>query len=655
MISLLVFFSLSAMAIEGPRTERLGVRVLTFNGNDPWRAMQTLYVPAGGGRFRTQSLGGAFRFDIHPCGDHLSRFQKRPLDVMLKNRYITRAFYDLLIDPAMRVHDMRQYVLVILSENLTADEAHGREIDKSRLLDPGGGGDGMEVGLHLGSLFAVRGYDVAPSGADGFSLKPLALPWEVGQMPGSLDRPLVRDHLTGAIEIGRALVDGGGRNSLKLMMQVLVNVLAADARVVGLDPAAVPVMAHGMDANHLRLFAHTFRAQLMTPEIQTRLEEDPSATLADLAARPPPGPNDIRDIADGMVLSSLGHLIRQFPVGAISDFAAQMRALYPVLSDEQSVSLIQELPSLLREKFDFMFHDEHRPGHRFPIIVRDLGTGMLGVKMMRALKRRGVADSLLAVDKLMPVLLRRSLEIEPDLAQDESIDKGIIVPIPPYPTTSDDMPPALVISNLDPTVPSSESPAYLGRILLSVVDMIEDRLRQLDSSEREFMLKEMNRIRVRRGLEPLPSVAAIGRTAFLETYDLVFGTQDSGMAAHLKILGATLVQGFIFAGPGGSGPTHIRFSAEDLGLKGPAVDDGESLKRAFAQVLASGQFARFARATFCDLLANCVLPTTVYRFGLEEVVEQEAEHPADAVMGPRRILTSSDHVVKGRRLYITYQ
>jgi hypothetical protein len=637
----LPFFVLLFWSAISFGAERPSIRVLTFTGDNAWQGIQTIYRPTPDGFYKTEKIESTFRLSNDGCDDLLGQHQKRALEVMLKNRYITENIYNAL--RAQRVHDMRKYILATLFIDLPEAETLRRGIPQERQMEHFQAESGeFMVRIHEGSLFVVRGYDIQRSGVDSFSIKPLNLPWEIGQIPTTLKSTLDRTHLPAAVEFGRALVeDGSPRDYFPLLMKTIVSALAADLRILGLDPANVPAMAHAYDPEHARLFSHMFSARPMTPEMQQELEANPAAFLASVKKLPLPKKDEWSRYDDTVVIGSVQSLIDQYPIDSISAFSHELKQILPsYVTAEQRQTVILELASAHREDYDFTWHDEHRPGQRKPIQVRDYGTGLFLLKILHAAQKASIAVTDQMMSQIIGLITKNSLHVDPDFSQGEWIEKEIFVPLPPYQTAQGEPIPGITVSNLDPNVPSSEVENYLGKILVSLAETINSDLKNLSAHDQQFLLEEMNKTRARRGLA---SISFVNLSAFLETYDFVFATSDERLATRIKMLGGTITKGITIANRFSSGKIDLKIDPTKIGIapeeffKNPQKYQGR-IQRYLQELLNKNPLSIFQ-------------PTTVYRFQIEEVEEHAA------ALGPAAAhsLAPSYHRQKLLRYFITYQ
>jgi hypothetical protein len=652
---------------------RPSIRVMTFNGNNPWEAMQTFHKPTADGFYKTTKSEAAFHMSDQECNDFLGQHQGRALETMLSNKYITRELYEEL--QKARVHDMRQYILVTLFAEMPLAEADRLGISEEQRMEgfTGERSNVEMVRIHQGSLFAVRGYDIKRAGFDGFGTKELPLPWENGTIPASLKSVMDRTNLPAAIEFGRALVEKGGpREYFQLMMKVAVSAIAADLRTLGIDPTTVPAMAHAYDPEHARLFSAMFAGRPMTPEMQLQMQADPKTFLAGIKSIPLPKKDGWGQFDDAVIVNSMANMIEQYPVDSISEFSNELKKILPsTVTAEQRQTLIQEIVAASREDYDFAWHDPHCPGQRAPIFIHDFGTGFFILKMQHAIQKVSPHVTKAMIDQIVASVIDGRLSIDPDFGQTDWLDKNIYVAVPPYQTTMDEQQPTLVVSNLDPTVPPKEMPAYLGRILVSVAENIESRVGSLSADDRRFLLGEMNKVRLRSGRR---AISSFNLAAILDTYILAFATADATVATNLKVIGGASTKGqkisFNHEGKKIDSPPNTNTNINiKIDLKRDLGIDPEDQKRNpwkykaridafFAARVAEikAQMERDMLHTMnkelnLDQLLNMFQEATVYRFKYDAVERQRNQlGPAAAhSLGP------SYNRQKLLRFYITYQ
>lgn len=626
----LMFFSFSVFAETRPT-----VRILTFLENDPWHAVQTVLAPEGEHFYRTEEIGALARLANKKCEDLLSKYQKRPLEVMLDNKYITRELFEELSNPAHRAQDMRQYVLVTLFEDMTQKEALGRGFTPEQFLDePKGPGT---VRVHLGSMYAVRGYDLERFGVDSFEIKKLHLPFENEGVPAPLTRKLDRQTLRMTVEIGRALVEkGADRKTFALLMRVLTGSLAADAAILNVPPEAVAVFGRADDATHGRLYSATLGGKPMTPEMQMQLERDPARALAEFASQPPPSRDYWSTYHEGVILGSLAQLIAKFPEEGLSSAAARLKAKYPSAAGAQALRLVRDLQFFNRQDFDFTWYDPHRPGQRAPLRLQDWGTGLLEVRVMRLFKEHGFDSRPSGIESLLKELKLDSLKGDPDFGQSGWLERSTYAGLPHgWTPQSGERLPSFTIENLDPTVKDKRS--YLAQIILAMAAKIEADIASLSEFEHRLVLENMSEVRAKKGLAPVPRVSL--RT-FLETYDFNVGTSDEGLQTELKILGADLRQGIRIDNPFKGGHIDVQIDPTKLGID--LVEFAKNPEKFQPQI----------QAFLMNSLTSLFKPCKVYRFGWSEIVEMRTDYPQFAAGGT---LAPSFHRQKIQRMYGAYQ
>lgn len=626
------------------------VRIMTFAANDPWNAIETHLVPDEHGLYQQKSMGPLAHFDNRPCEDLLNKYQSRSLKTMLERQYITRELYDQLMDNHNRAHDMRQYVLVTLYRDMPEEEAKKAGIESGRFLNMSSENNGKEAiaHVHFGSTFAVRGYDLERSGVEGGRVKPMRLPFEVGQLPSGLDHELNRENLPAAIEFGRAFIEKDGeRGYFSLLMHVLVNILAADAQALGLDLNEIPTFGHALDSSHVRLFSQAFDGRPLTAQMQMELEKSPAQALRDFAAQPLPSREQWAQFSDAVVVGALQHLLKRYPQGALSAQYAHLKSKWPHLSAEEAFKFLRELHMLVRQDWDWMWHDPHRPGQRQPLRVHDWGTGLFEIRLLRLLKKYGLTQNVRSISEAMQQLGIESLSTDPDLGLEGWMERTVAIGLPDnFNSEMADTKelPTLTLSNLDPHVPFREQEAYLTQIILAFTWKIEQEIDSLSNEERLILIRNMQQTRRRLGKEPLASIADVNLEKYLETYDFNLASEDTSLATSLKILGADIRKGIKFLKPVHGGPIDTKI---DVNLDQLGVTLEEALRN--PQVIQE-RLQAFAQESVMKMMTSVLQPTKVYRMGWPEILEMRQENPQ---LGPAQsqMLTPSHHRKALERLY----
>lgn len=638
-VLLLLIFVPMANASEA--AERPSYRVLTFQGENAYEASQTVYQPTSDGFYHTEVLESFTHVTNKECDDIISNHQKRALETMLENRYITSAVFKELTDPERRAHKLSQYILATSFIELTPHEVEARGVAKERILDRNL--ENGKVRVHLGSLFFVRGYELHRNAQNtGGKVLPLSLPLQIGTVPASLAKPLDRTHLTAAVEIGRAfLEDGAPKDEFSRLMQILGAALAGDAQVLNLDPSEFALFGHSYDSQHIRLFSMLFPARPLTPEMQARLEANPREFFAHYLEAPSPSKEEWKKFDDAVSIGSLQALLDKFPAAKYSEFANKTSSSLPTfLSPAKRLRLMRETMASHRHDYDFKWPDEHRPGQRKPIQMRDYGTPLWLLDIGDSIERAGMVNSEANLNLMLETVIQNHLKLEPDLGSADWFERSVYVPITKAKTIGGEGLGAIVISNLDPAVPSKEMAGYLGEVLLAVTAKIELRLMNLTSPQRAFVLKEMNQVRSSKGLAPTSEVSL---QSYLQTYDLVFASEDPAIRRELPILGGSPQTVLKIHRNAKGGKVKVDLDISKLGL------DFAALMRDPSQLMEAGM------RVFKEQLQGAISTITGYRFDMNEVLEQREEHPRTAQMGAHHLLQESYHPQRIQRLYITYQ
>lgn len=620
------------------------VRVITFHSKSGFEAAQAVYRPVEGGLYQIETLGALFKQPKDLCETFLNDHQRRALDVMLKNRYITREFYNEVMDSESRVHGLDQYVLVTSYVEMEVSEAKRLKIPPERFLDeiPENGGFSM-VRVHMGSIFAVLGYRMARSGVDSFRIEPLSVPWEVGKLPASLSRSLDSTHLIAKAEFGRALVEEGAhRDEFERLSYFLVSALSADAKALKIDPAEYAVFAHGLDSQHLSLFSRQFPARVLTPEIQEDLERNPRELLARYLTIPKMTMSELQKVNDGVVFGSLAEMKRRFPPGSRSHSAHRVQKIFEnEISLEDGLDLLREAAASMREDFDFEFHDEHRPGHRQPIVVRYFGISLSLVKLFRAVRAKISYFSIQEVRKIL-FLLKELKGVEPEFGTSSYFEQNLFSSNLSPSFSPNDPLPVILVSNFDPAIAAENAQEYLGQILFGVVSKIKKELEHLSWEETLLIYFEMLETRIRRGLGKV-EMDQINLRTFLESNDLIFGTSDDRLKTEIMMLGGSPAEGIQF-----SGGKSVSVKVEDL-LKEAMLSLDEISRDPKG---AEQKLNQAMEKKLIELVMLGVQATTVYRFQEDDWQETERELKENAPGGlVYDKLSPSFHSQKVLRVY----
>lgn len=629
--------------LQSLASEPSGYRLFTFTGDNSHEATETLYLPSEDGLYETKTLGAFTQITNHDCEDLVSQHQIRALDTMLKNKYITKKIYDVLTDPSRRPVKLSQYILATSFVELTEEEARKRNIPPERWLDHSK--DGKSVRIHMGSLFFIRGYEITRTANNvGATIAKLPLPFELGELPTSLEKPVDRRNLTAAIEIGRAFIEEGApRDEFPKLMHILGNALAADAETLDLDPETFAIFGHSYDAQHARLFAMLFPARPLTPEKQTQLEQDPRTFFSTYLNAPMPTKEEWKKLEDAVSVGSLKALNDKFPPGQFSKFAHKTSASLPLfMTPARRLKLMREVLASMRHDYDFKWPDEHRPGQRKPIQVRDFGTALWLLDVGEAIDRAGLIFNETTLKLMLDTVEQNRLVLDPDMGQGGWFERSIFIPATKAKTLTGGNQGAIVVSNLDPAVPSKEVPTYLAEILLAITSKIEMHLKNLSSAHRTFVAKTMNSDRAAKGL-PQISESEVNLDNYLKTYDLLFASDHPLIKRELPIMGGSPQTVLKLHNKWTGGKENIHLDAKKMGL---ALD--ELLKD--PTLLVKGTLKAFGQ-----IINDTLSVTTAYRFSLEEVLEQRGEHPHAVQMGAQHLLQDSYHPQRIRRLFITFQ
>lgn len=396
LLALVWGLGVSLRAAETPgRGAVVQLRFLSFPSNSLYTAVQTDLEPGRRGRWRTQrvqleTLGG------DSCKSLLSLFQDPPLEVMVRDGYISPELKAQLMRLLEQRFAPQQFVLMQVFSDYTWDQVLQRQremgvsndLRDSRIIErlPDG-----RLRVARGTLYAVKSYGLEVNARGELELAShRILPWELGApLPTGLTRLWDAQKIPYRVEIGRAQIDPDlPRDTLRSAVQAMARYLANEADTLQIPQNQIVRTVNSKDPDHARLFTGAFPLRLLTDGTVTEMERDISRVEADYLGLPRPRGAEWRAWPDSVTFGFLNRIVP--PLEDVSDFAAQLRAhLGWGLNGAQSRALLN---GLAEASFRMLWVESENGRFRGnPILLRDLSSPFFLGRIRDTLSRVGIS------------------------------------------------------------------------------------------------------------------------------------------------------------------------------------------------------------------------------------------------------------------------
>lgn len=497
--------SLAAHSYGGPR----GFQVITYGGSSHFQATQTILFQQGSGRLLTREVKSLQR--SRTCDHFLGSFQAFPLREMLESKYITRETYERAMEVLPEQLDARQLLLITAFEDLPASQVSALNIPKDRVftdalaLEPG------LIRVAIGTIYVVRGQILSKSARTGKAppLTPLSVAWELNINTEKNASVLNREKIPMLLEFGRLTMKPlrPEDSPLDQSMHLAFSILETEAALLGISPEQVVVTSQFFDRGHTRLFLRGWPLKPLTPELKTRLENDPVATMAQPRESTEPD-------ANGVVFGSLSQHLAAFREKEISETAERMAiASKGALSGQRAKLFLNRMMSRLRRDYDFVVPDG-TVSPRGPIQIRDRGTALVDIELAEFLRQELGVE--LVNPKVAPPSLQPLVKLiegvywnpEPEWLSNGWVD-------PTYFVAKDSAErkhavPALEVANIDPILAGQFPVTYEASLILAIAHDVQARGQNL--------------------------------APFFDQTPLRIASSDSGVSARLQLLGGRPIE-----------------------------------------------------------------------------------------------------------------
>jgi hypothetical protein len=661
---IILFISWQSSAQGLPRPS---VRVFVFNSENKFEGTETTLTPTDNGLYEAKSINSLFTAFTDCQNDLLNRFQRRPLEVMVEKGVISQKLFAEIMAHFGDQIKARQIIIAQTYNDLPAAEAallFGGSVPEERILDVGDSEASEDtIRIHRASVYGVRDYDIVRRHLDRFSLTRFQLPFEfLETLPDEIQQ-IDRTHIKASIEIGRAVVESGTLpGDLRLPLQFLLDTVTSDVSRLEIAPEEVAVFADATNSLAVAHYIRNFKMRPLNRKTQLELENHPREFLQNYRTTitiPQGDEWGQFDKRETILVASLAALQEKFPRGTLSNYVARLRTVAPTfLSNDALMDFIQIAASQTRRDFDVEYHGDG-PGHQYPIQIRDFGTALLKMRFVKAVLQTGTPELPELINAMLKVIGIQRLSIDPDFGQHDWVERRLYVPLLNFsPNKENEAIPALTITNLDGSVPSAEQPRYLALIISGALRKIRAELASLDSNPnlKNFVFNDANHTRTGKGMTALAQPEDLNNKTFLETYDVLIGTNDTRLRKLLLNWGAEEKQALAINQKFKSGKLNIDISDFDQlkEFNQRTFQSEEEAHAAFEEFQRANQPAiqAFAQKLFNDHIKNLFEQVLVYRITPEMVKKMLAN--TELPMREDRLLPSF-HKWKIERNFITYE
>ena len=526
-------------------------RVEVFHTDSAWTSVGALLEEGEAGKYVTKEQKG--NIYVSNCEDLLDLFQRRPLDVMERNAYITpelksklRHWHSLGIKP-------KQVILVTQFSKLSETQAQLLFPDPAVLEERTMKGPGTNIGerwVIRGSMWAIRGFEIDETQSQ-VHFNPAKLPWESGKLADNLARPFDRSHIPFIYEIGRTLSEKKPLpGDVKLLSTIMTSYISNDADVFGLDPNKVMITAHALDSVQARVFSLYFPFRFLDKNKMEAMENNATDPLANYMQQDLPTADEWKLFRDVIAFGSLQEFKNAMPVESITVNGAKTKtASFGIISPEKAQYFWRDFQSFLRRDYDYDHPQLGRSPHPL-IVIRSTQNALFIKNVMSLLAKAGIQRMDMS-DVKTAVPTQRIFDLLPGIAMNPFPD-GFTPPwVGPYLHLHPGMdfhnsyglkakPISHFVLNLDVEKAKQFPRIYLASVILGIRDELNQMIAALEDYDRYTFTEKLNEDRKKMGMAPAEFINA---DVYFNTYGLALASSEPYVNEELALLGGTREKG----------------------------------------------------------------------------------------------------------------
>jgi len=419
-------------------------------------------------------------WNVRPQPSILSELQRRSLQKMLEDRYITKEMFD-SVEKAANVWDPRQVRYAILWSPVPTAEAlqlFGGKLPEDRLFRIK---EKDAVGITRGGvLFATGQYwDEVKQ-----EIVPIPLSWEK-HPPFQGSAPLNRTVFPLAVEVSRLHAEREGpeplQGDLREPIRVMLRILESEAKILNIPLERYAAFGWTLNGRLAAYDARYFGIRPFSRELSDFFERDFERALAFYPSLRLPRPIP----QENLLFGSLAHVNRRFETETISYLEYRIHKISGgKISPEEARKIYYEL---VNSTFSY-YLDPRYPEQKLPICVSNHSV-FKQIFLTKRFQDLGVTDDKVGND-LMRFLSESTGVQEPNVFTHRTDTRGYLFPVEDDPR-GDKKSPAVMIDNLSEAA-ALRHPDFLARAVLTPLLQMEAYFLQASPIEQQNLFTVVN-------------------------------------------------------------------------------------------------------------------------------------------------------------------